>query len=41
MNDRFPRKVRQTMRSDHLGNPAYVAVVEFSQPAARFEERIP
>lgn len=41
MNDRFPRKVRQTMRSDHLGIPAYVAVVEFSQPAARFEERIP
>ena len=41
MNARFPRKVRQTMRSDHLGIPAYVAVVEFSQPAARFEERTP
>lgn len=41
MNARFPRKARQTMRSDYLGIPAYVAVVEFSQPAARFEERIP
>ncbi len=41
MDDRFPRKVRQTMRSDYLGIPAYVAVVEFSLPAARFEERIP
>lgn len=41
MNSRFPRKVRQTMRSDYLGIPAYVAVVEFSQPAARFEERVP
>ena len=41
MNNRFPRKARQTMRSDFMGIPAYVAVVEFSQPAARFEERIP
>ena len=41
MNSRFRRKETQTMRSDYLGIPAYVAVVEFSQPAARFEERIP
>ena len=34
-------KMKQTRRSDYLGLPAYVVIVEFNQPAAHIEERMP
>jgi len=33
---RVNQKLAQTKPSDHVGLPAYVAVVEFSSPEARF-----
>ena len=39
VNARVNEKLRQTDPSDKLGLTAYVIVVEFSQPAARFVEK--
>lgn len=38
---RVREKIRQTHRSDSSGRPAYVIVVEFSQPAAHFQGTAP
>ena len=40
-NARVKEKIQQTRQSDALGLPAYVVVVEFSEPAARIEKRAP
>ena len=41
INDRVREKMQQTQQSDYLRLPAYVVVVEFSEPTARVEERAP
>ena len=39
INRRVRRKLEQTSLSDYTGLPAYVIVVEFGQPTARFVEK--
>lgn len=37
VNKRFQQKAAQTDRSDSMRLPAYVSVVEFSTPKAKFD----
>ncbi len=39
LDARARRKLKQISRSDNLGMPAYVVVVEFGQPAAKIVEK--
>lgn len=39
INQRLKEKVKQTKKSDNLNLPAYVVVVEFSQPLVKIKKR--
>lgn len=39
VNTRYRVKVKQTKQSDDSGLPAYIAVIEFSKPMAKFGDR--
>ena len=39
VNRRVNVKIQQTNRSDHTGFPAYIVVVEFSNPMSKFVEK--
>ncbi len=39
LSSRTTKKIKQTMKSDSMGLPAYVVVVEFGRPASRIIKR--
>lgn len=39
LETRFKKKIKQTNQSDSINIPAYISIVEFSTPIAKFAQK--